>query len=242
MSTIATFRTMVLSIVKTQLTDTGQLDTAAGGDVDSAIAAALKQHQKIRPYVPVAEITGTGAFRYSLTAASPIVSNWKLNFSRVVELLFPYAATDQRPTALDEGDDFAVVGLPDGLYLHFTQAIPTAAQKFLLTYTSPHVVNASTSTVPEVEEEAVAQLAAAHTFRKLAAYVTNTVEGAISADSVNRSKTDLYLSLAGKAEKVWLALIEGEAAAVGVGVAVDSDPSFADQFGTQLFFHNTRRH
>lgn len=241
MSTIATFRTMVLSIVKTQLTDTGQLDITAGGDVDLAIAAALKQHQKIRPYKPVVEITGTGAFDYSLTATSPIVADWKPGFSRVDELVFPYVSTDQRPTALDD-DEFAVIGLPAGYYLRFTQAIPSTAQKFLLTYTTPHVVNVSGSTIPEVDEEAVAQLAAAHTFRKLAAYVTNTVEGAISADSVNRSKTDLYLSLASKHEKVWLSLIEGEAAAIGVGVAVDSDPSFADAFGTQLFFHNTRRH
>lgn len=239
MSTIADYRARVLSVVQDTRPELTQ--TAITGDIDRAILAALAQFQQARPRERVVQVTGTGTFDYALDGGSPIVSDWKPGLSAVVELIYPWATTDQRPPRL-EADDYAEIVTNVGRYLRFLNAQPSTAEKFLLTYSTVHTVDASSSTVNEADEEALIQLSAAHTFRKLAAVDSTKIDSQIQADSANRTMAEVYLTLARHHESVYKTLMGGGDVPVGVGVALDSDPSFQDQGRSPLLFHSTRGH
>lgn len=245
-TTITTIQTRVLSVMKDVRPELTQV---ADGDLALAIKAALAQMQQLRPRKVTELIDGADAFDYALTGDDAVLDDgeWQLGMSAVDELLFPYAATDQRPPRLIDGDDYAVITTHEGTFLRFLLAVPTAAQKFLLSYTTVHVVDADGSTLNLVDEEPLVHLAAAYGFRKMAAIAAGKLDKAISADASDRgAEADQYLKLATMLEKVYEKLLGGsgddeEGAAIGVGAAIGTETAFSNQGTSPFFFHGRRK-
>lgn len=224
--------------VETRILDEAPRLTRAeiAGHIDQAILSALVEYQTARPRERVTKVAGNGGFDYAIAG----LTGWQDGFSVIRELAFPYATTDRQLTVLDE-EAYAVVRLDTGLFLRFYEDTPTAAQFFLAKYTTPHTVDASASTVVAADDEALSDLAAAVAFEKLAAAYAQDTDASVLADAVDRkSKTDLYLRLAGAMraryeQKLQIGKAQGPASRI-----VHVERRFGDQQRTELHFHGRR--
>jgi len=184
MSTILTFGTLFADRVR----DSGAKFTAA--QIDRAIVEAVKRYSRVRPIEAIQDYPGDGAsFDFALPAG------WVQDLSTVRSLEYP--AGERPMSILDEADWQFYRSSTSTQVLRLLVFTPTAGQTLRMTWTKPHLVDVSGSTVITQDEEAVANLAAAMGFRQLAASYANTVDASLAADSVNyRSKSSEYLKLA----------------------------------------------
>lgn len=232
---IAEIQTKVSSRIQDKA---GRLSTTPlTGDVARCILAALEQYGKDRPLVVVLEIEGAGAFDYPVADLAGFVDG----FSSIERIVYPYDEDDQSDEALD-AEAYTIKRLPAGLVLRFLEASPAEAESFLVEFTRPHTLDASTSTVPAADDEALADLAAAHCCEELAAHYAQSTDSSISADSVDRrSQSAEYRALAKVyanryADKVG----KGEAKPKAAGRHVEVDRGFAGRRREDYLFHGRR--
>jgi hypothetical protein len=232
-SNIGDFRTKVGNRIK---------DAAAKlvqADVDAAIVGALEEYSKARPRERVILLTGTGAFDYLASGLTGFVDGFAPGGVR--SIVYPWDATTPTPTFLDS-DQFGLIRLVAGLTLRFLSARPTAAQQFLVTYTTPHTVDVSTSSVSVADDETLSDLAACYACEALAGFYSQSTDGSISADSVDhRSKADMYRSQAKRWRDAYAAKMQGDDADEAA-FAVSDVPvgSFSNRPADRLFFHGSR--
>lgn len=237
MASIAEIRKRVTSRIQ----DSARSLDAAGltQNIDSAITSSLEEFSKARPLEIVEEIDGNGTFKVKLTGTSPAVNYYSAGLSEILSVVYPYVATDAIRTELEDFD-FEIRRLPDGLYLCFPTATPTASEKILVEYTGRHRATSSELTVDESDWEAVADLAAHHAFLSLAAQYVQSVQPDISADAVNRStKPDLYRSLARSFREAYDKKMASGTATGAASVLVDLDRPSSD--GRDYLVHDRRR-
>lgn len=205
-------------------------------DVDRAIYDALAQYQRARPLEKAVKIDGTGVFDYDL-AASGFVDG----FSTVKDVAYPYLVTDQRLAVLDR-DEWALIRLDTGVKLRFFEAIPPASDDFLVLLTVPHTLNASTSTVPASDDEALADLGAAFACDQLAALYAKDTDSSLAADAVDRrAKSENYRSQAASYRKSYAAKMETDEAQSAAFAMADIDRTFGNSRGDDYFFHGRAR-
>lgn len=160
-------------------------------DLFSAAAEALNRYSKARPLEVVADLPGTDSHDCALPA------DWMDGFSTFIQVEYPIDAV---PARIIARRFYQLYAAPTGKKLRLWNANPTAAEFVRLTYTILH----SEHTVPAVDIEAVANLAASLCLRQLAAAFGQTSDSTINADVVNyRSKADEFRRLADSFEGLY---------------------------------------
>lgn len=166
----------------------GKVRDAAADLVESdyltALAEALKTYGRHRPRHLVADLPGNGSNDL------PLPADWSDGVSSVVSIEYPVG---QVPEILFDHGDWGYYRSPAGLQLRLLTAAPAVGESVRLLYTTLH----TEATIPVIDEEAVANLAAAVCLRQLAARYAQTSDPTIAADVVNyRTKADEYRRLA----------------------------------------------
>lgn len=232
-------------LVTRKIQDKGSFLTAtAGGDVDALIGEAVKQYSRYRPRVVVEDEPGNGGFDYPLTGASAVLASWEKGFSEVHKLVYPVDDDSQSENRIDE-DDFAVItkvvsGSADD-YLRFLAATPSASESFRVFYAARHTLDASTSTFPAADDEAMANLAAAFCLEAIAARYLSAKDPSLDADVTDyRSRADESRRLAEKFRRAFLDHMGFQEASgpPGASAIVDTDLGF--QWRRPFLFHGKR--
>lgn len=169
--------------------DSGKLSDP--DDLTSACTEALNRYSKARPLEVVVDIPGAGTHDVDLP------TDWIEGFSSIIQVEYP---VDQVPARIIERRFCQLYAAPTGKKLRIWTINPTAAEMVRQTYTILH----SEDSVPVVDLEAVANLAASICLRQLAAAFGQTSDSTIQADTVNyRSKADEFRRLADSFEGLY---------------------------------------
>lgn len=186
MLTLADFNARVDEFVKDSVSD------LASGEVDNAVLAAVKRYSRHKPQSLVDEFQGDGGYNYDLP------SDWVQGFSRIIQVEYPY--DQQRPNVIPQ-ENWALflklVNSTQTLVLRFLTFSPVAGEYVRITYTTPHKVDDSSSTVFDNDFDAVCSLAAAYCCGALSRKYSQTSDPTIAADVVNyAAKASSYASRA----------------------------------------------
>lgn len=169
--------------------DSGKL--ADPDDLTNSCTEALNRYSKVHPLEVVVDIPGGGTHDVDL----PI--DWIEGFSSVIQVEYP---VDRVPAEIIPRRFWLHYASPTGKKLRILVANPTADEMVRQTYTILH----SEDSVPVVDLEAVANLAASICCRILAAALSNTNDPTIQADVVNyRTKSGEFTRLANELEKLY---------------------------------------
>lgn len=184
-------------------------------DLLNAATEALNRYSKVRPHVPLpVDIPGSGSYDCDL----PI--DWIDGFSDMLQVEFP---VDRVPANIIDRRDYSIYAGPTGKKLRILIAQPDTDEMVRQTYTILH----SEDSVPAVDLEAVANLAASICLRQLAAAFGQTSDPTIQADTVNyRSKADEFRRLADSFEglyKTHLGIRDNDTVAASMTVAPPPD-------------------
>lgn len=160
-------------------------------DLISAATEALNRYSKDRPLEVVVDIPGSASHDCDLP------TDWVDGFSAILQVEYP---VDRVPAVTVDRADYSIYTSPAGKKLRILIAAPAADEVVRQTYTLPH----SEDSLPSVDLEAVANLAASVCLRQLAASFGQTSDPLIQADSVNyRSKSDEFRRLADSFEALY---------------------------------------
>lgn len=171
--------------------DSGKLSDP--DDLTNSCTEALNRYSKVRPLEVVVDIPGGGTHDVDL----PI--DWIEGFSSVIQVEYP---VDRVPAEIIPQRFCQIYASPTGKKLRVWTINPTADEMVRQTYTILH----SEDSVPVVDLEAVANLAASICCRILANALGNTSDPTIQADVVNyRSKSGEFTRLADKLEGLYKA-------------------------------------
>ncbi len=235
MSTLATF----VGKIDTRIKDAAAKLTTA--EKQAAVAVALEEYSKARPQRKAELVDGTGAFDYALDGATPKLTLWKDQFSAISSIVYPWSATTAVLPVLDS-DDYAILRLSTGLVLRFLTATPAAAEKFLAEYTTLHVVDVNSSTVPVADEEALSDLAACYVCETLAGFYSQATDGTFAADTVaHLSKAQEYRAQAKRWRDAYLAKLGGDSADAPASAVSAVASVFPTARRDAYFFHDGGR-
>jgi hypothetical protein len=228
MTTLTDFQTWVT----TRIRDGAGYVTSA--QQQEAIAQAVLTYSKHRPLRKVGDITGTGAYEYSLPTA------WCEKFSTIQQVEYP--AGEQDPVYLD-GNDWMIYD--NGTAEKFRMKADSAGsgETIRLTYTARHAVGA-TSTVYTDDEKAVADLAASYLLRQLAARMAQSSDPTLTADSVDyQTRVVSYTALSDRYLRQYRAhmgLGENEPNDDTVAAVAFLDVDLGYAHGAEHLFHQRR--
>ena len=218
----------------------GRLQDRAGeltsADLDIAIGAAVSEYAKHRPRRRVVKLSGAGSFDFAIANLPELVS-----IGQVEEVVAPYVATTQRLEPLDSAA-YELRWLDTGLVFRLLTVTPATGTFVLVTYTTPHTLDAVTSTVNAEDDEALADLSTAFALEALANRFSQSVSGTLSADSVDHlSKADQYRQDAAQWRASWKRKMGLDSTAVAAsGTVVELDGVMSDPYRTSFFFHGRR--
>lgn len=149
---------------------------------DSAIHEAVREYSKHRPAVKVLDIPGDGATFDIPLGMAPGPTDWSPGFSVVREVEYP--AGERRPQRL-EREQWAEYQAPSGWALRLFEVTPAVGTIARITYTALHTVSLTIGTVPDVDFDAVANLAGSHAAQALANSFAQQSDPTIRADGVD---------------------------------------------------------
>ncbi len=227
MSTLTTFQILFDDRVRA----TGEPFTAQ--QKERAIQQALKEYSQVRPLITAQDYAGDGT-TYDLT----LPTGWQDGVSTVQQIEYP--AGQRQPIYL-EADAWQFYLAPAGKKIRLVSITPSTGTTLRLTYTKPHLIDAVSSSVSGVDEEAVADLAASIGLTDLAAVYANTQSPTITADSVNYGdKSRAYLDIAEKLKTRYRKHLglDQQSDAPPAGGFVDQDRTASD--GRDLLTHPRR--
>lgn len=227
MSTLTTFQTLLDDRVR----ETGAHVTAQ--QKERAIQQALKEYSQVRPLTTAQDYPGDGA---TYDFALPI--GWQDGVSTIPQIEYP--AGERQPQWL-EREDWIFYQTPVGKKFRLMTVTPDSGKTMRVTFTKLHLLDATQSTIGLVDEEAVADLAAAIGLTDLAAHYANTQSATITADSVNYGeKSRIYLDLAKELKTRYRKHLglDSSSDAPPVGGFVDQDRQASD--GRDLLTHPRR--
>jgi len=192
-----------------------------------AIDMATKEHSRHRPKIRVKDVTGTDAFEFKCVTA---MTYWKEGFSTIKSIEYPVNDDDETPDMLIDEEMIKSYQKEDGEYFRFLEDTPDTDEEFRVTYTAPHVVDDSGSTIDYNDENAFEILAAAYFCNMLASAYVQNMNSMISADSVDHTnQSKQYADQAERYRKLYfnhLGIKEGENAPSCETVDWDSKPSW----------------
>ena len=176
-------------------------------DYETYILEAVKEYSRRHPYQQTTKETADG------TALFALPSDWDNETSMIVEIEYPL---DSNPPAYIENSKYEVVQLDTGYTGRFIgEYYPSDGQYFYLRYTKRHVLNDSSSTIPNAHKDAVANLAASIGCQALAQLYGHTANSSIDADAINyREKGDLFSSRAKELRRLYDGVVKEETTGV----------------------------
>lgn len=171
-----------------------------GDDANNLLASALKLRkvdEAVRHYShyfpdqETVDVTGAGTYDYDLP------TDWVIGFSSIVSVEFPKG--DQTPTILKLGRVRIYYNSAVDVSkwrIRFLDTTPTANDTIRITFTKPHKVTTTTSTIPDTHWEAVAALATGLCLYTMAGRSLSQRDSQVSGDlfrfrSVARDYQDL---------------------------------------------------
>jgi hypothetical protein len=164
-------------------------------DYNNAVTAALARYSKGKPRTLVRDLPGTDSHNLAL----PV--EWCPDFSVATALEYPIGSV---PADILPPADWCMYVSPTSSVIRLTNLSPAATESVRCTFTALH----TEATLPVVDQEAVADLAASICLLQLAAAYGNSTDSTIQADSVDhQSKTDQYRRLAQELRRKGLAAL-----------------------------------
>lgn len=148
-------------------------------DKIAALSSAVKRYSGDNPREIPEDITGDGGFDYPVAQ----LAHWADKFSKIIRVEYPVDDTSPVPPIVSD-TEWRLWNLPSGQQLRFLHAKPAATETIRIIYTALHTCDDDTCTIPSVDAEAVARLAAAEFCDMVATYYANTADSVIQADSV----------------------------------------------------------
>jgi hypothetical protein len=156
-------------------------------DRDEAIASAVVAYSEDRPRAIPEDVTADGS------RVLPLPSGWVAGESRLLGIEYPVGLV---PPEAWPATDFSLYEAPGGEQILMVDA-PAAGQTVRVRFGVPHVLDATTDTIPAKHAEAVAYYAAAILCEVLASQYADNKAPAISADRVDqRSQSSTWRALA----------------------------------------------
>lgn len=143
-----------------------------------AVRAALAMYSKHRPRTLVEDLAGDGDYDYDLP------DDWVEGSSSLKTVEHP---AGQREPIVLEAEDYTLYQTADATVLRFLQLIPVAGETIRLTFTAPHVIDDTTTTVPVNDANAVADLAASVACEWLSSRFSQSGEPTLQADSADHT-------------------------------------------------------
>lgn len=181
-----------------------------------ALATALRAYSRLKPLVVVLDVPVTSSV---LNTAN--LTGFDFDFNSELSIEYPIS-TGGEPNTLDRRS-WSFYRSPSGIVIRFLDEVTNAAE-VRVTYCKAHSIDtrsheqtdlatpavAISTTVPDVDFEAICKKGAAEQFKMLAGYYNQTGEGGsfVNADfQFVRGKPDSYLSLAKRADDDWKQLM-----------------------------------
>ncbi len=197
------------------------------------IKTAAYRYSRQRPRSIVTDIPGTDVYDYDLP------SGWVDKFSSIQEVEYPSGSRE--PEILD-GERYTIYRTPTGLKLRFLEATPATSKTIRLTYTVPHTIDETTSTVPTPDEDAVCFLAGSLKATAIATHYAQQRDPTLAADrALYSDKSKEYQALAKGLLEMFLAHlgIKSETELPAAGGIADWDRDLST--GTDRLTHPRRR-
>jgi len=193
------------------------------------------------PRLIIEDETGDGA-TYEWT----VPSSWVEEFSQVIRVEYPAGETGERAPELLDESDYEVVRTATGTFkwrlLNYT---PSTGEKVRFTFTAPHSLTTTSSTIPNrLKESSVIFLAAGLACGALAAHVSQYRDSSIAADTVDYgSRSERYWQAAEKyIDMSGLRIsLESSRARTTIPYAEKDLDLTAYSWGRSMLFHTRRR-
>jgi hypothetical protein len=148
---------------------------------------AVRQYSHHKPLIQTYDITGDGTATYSLP------SDWVDNFSELVSVEYP--ADYQDPVWL-KLDDVFIYNDGSAYKLRFPEYEPSSSETVRIRYTIPHTLDEDSTTIPDTDFEAVANLATAVCAMALAGRLIAAKDSHSAGEIQIRTQADEYRSFA----------------------------------------------
>ncbi len=177
---------------------------------DDAIDQAALTYSKHSPREIVYDITGDGGYDY---APPP---GWITGFSELLTVEQNPDDNQNPEEGLLDRERFHVYDAPTGERLRFVDLTPTTSDTMRVRYSMLHTLDAAGSTIPGIDELAVADLAASYALRQLAARFAQASDTTMSADVADfGGRVQMYTALSDR-------LLRQYRDHVGVGTGEDA--------------------
>ena len=176
-------------------------------DYEKWILEAVKEYSNKRPYKTFKSYTGDNETYFS------VPSDWEHGFSHVSQIEYP---VESFPPTYIADKDFVYVETDQGWVIRFVNnSYPQLSDIFWLRYTKRHTVNASSSTIPIADKDAVCNLAASLTCQAIAEYYGNTADSTLEADVISyRTRGDEFSARGKELRKLYNDLIKDDSTGV----------------------------
>lgn len=184
---MASYLNAYIDRLRQKLSDPPNVEAATH---EAIVQEAVRIYSRHRPQIKVEDITGTGSFNVDLP------DGFIDDFSHVVAVEYPYDSGDQIPAYIKD-TDYLPYRTPTGFVLRMLTSTPATSEVVRLTYTLPHSLDNSSTTIPIQHEDAVMNLAAALVAEMLAAEYTEELRSPIGDITVDfQAKAEQYRLLA----------------------------------------------
>ncbi|HEY0019051.1 MAG TPA: hypothetical protein VGC13_22305 [Longimicrobium sp.] len=158
------------------LATAAELEVARRLDVGAHLRVAALKYSRHKPREVVVDIlASSGVWRY------PMPAGWVHGFSVVRRVESP---VDQRPPAFLGAREYRVMSGPDGDHLAFAHLTPGVGQVVRVTFTAPHELAETGTTLPETGWDTVVKLAAGTACLELAAFYSHEQDGGLQLEGV----------------------------------------------------------
>lgn len=161
----------------------GQGKRIAPADWVRVLEQARIRFSKDKPRELVFSITGTGASLYTLTG---IATGWVNKFSFISKIEYPYGAQKPSYISNDKWELYRPDNTNEKLKLY--EHSPTASQTMLLSYSVPHTLSDSTSTIEDNDVELFSLLAAHYAAQAMVSDLLQDNRSNLQADTSDFSQ------------------------------------------------------
>ena len=152
----------------------GMSTIITSAQVDECVLQAVDLWSKYKPQHLIADIAGDGDYDYNLPAS------FTLGFSQIEKIEYPLG--EREPSYLDPDDYTVYKTASSTAQIRFYRHTPATGETARVSYTAQHAVGAS-STILDIDEQAVADLAAAFVCEALSSYYTQATDSTLAVDS-----------------------------------------------------------
>lgn len=182
--------------VRERLAEVDSSQEISESALSNSVSFGVRYHSEQVPLFEVEDILADGTFTLAMPA------KWAPGFSRLVAVEYPLGS--RRPSYLDLRHITIYTDPLAGDSLRLLETTPAVGSIVRVTYTRPHEITETSTTLPDDDYWPVVCVSAAMAARALAARYARTWDPSLSADVVNyRIRTDDYLALARECELIW---------------------------------------